>query len=311
MWRSSRPSAEAPLDRPASLIAVFVVCTVVASCSGWLSSPTSAVGLGLSLSMSPDTVMVCSVDAGPVALLTGSAVVDQNRLVHSVVELTASSKWVSLVNPPTMVFDSEAPQTFSVTVHVPLGALPTDSCVVAVSGVCKVGGIIVSNATTFGTVLIQDYSVFNLETDVALGYLRQGEDRDITLRVHNRANVPLRFDISVKAVPDGATVLLPRGTPEFGPYEIGNYTFELRTERDIGTDYQFITFLVRAYDTGGEEVQTREFFLPLDIEGRTEGLVANNLPSLVASVIAASSAIIIFVYLRRRRRKAHAATGVR
>lgn len=293
----------------ATLLAFLLVLASVLPAPARMAGPAAAAGLALSISISPDNVIATATDAYPLTVLSGIAMVDQSRIVETVVELTASSSWVCQVNPTVLHFEGDYPQTFSVTVHVPFGALPTETCEVVVSGVCKVGGVAVSNATATAWVHIRDYPVFKLDLDIGQGYLVQGEDREIRLRVHNRANVPLRLDLSVKAAPDGATVILPPGSPEFGPYDIANYTFELRTDDDIATDYQFITLLVRAFDTSGGEVQTKEFIIPLDIESRSEDMVENIVPMLIVIIIAMSCAAVSWRHKRRKSRRAGVERG--
>lgn len=282
------------------LLACLHVLALLLAVPALNATPASAAGLDLTLSMSPAKVRVSAVDSGPLATLSGIAIVDQTQLMRTVVELAVLCGWVCQVDPSVLYFDGNYPQAFKVTVNIPFGTLPTETMDVVVSGICKVGGVPVSNATATATISIQEYSVFELDFDVSQGYLVQGEDRVMRLLVHNRANVPLRFGLSVKDAPHGATVILPTVVPEVGPNEFVNYTFELQTDTEIATAYQGITFSVKATEVTGADVQTREFIVPLDIESRTENVVRGSLPMLMAVAIAGVCAAI---YLMRRRRR--------
>jgi len=271
-----------------------------------MAGPVAAAGLELSMSLTPDNVMVCAVDPYPLAVLSGVAMVDQTRFVKTVVELRAASRWVCQVEPSTLYFDGDYPLAFSVTVNIPYGTLPTETCEVVVSGVCNLGGVAVSNATAIANIFIQDYAVFRLDFDVSQGYLVQGQDREMRFMVHNLANVPLRLELTVEDTPHGATVILPSGNPELRSNEIVNYTFELRTDDDIATDYQGITFSVKAFDSNGGEVQTRKFVIPLDIESRTGSLGSGSLPLIIALALAGGFAALLWMHRRRKSRRADA-----
>jgi len=251
------------------------------------------VGPVLLISVTPASVEIRPAENSAAVQFTGTAEVQQPVIMRSTVTLSASCYWPTQVNPTELEFQGSYRQTFSVTVVVPVGALPKQRQFLDVAGSLRTPGLPVETANATAAIYIADYPLLVVQYDVMQTQFKAGKTHDIKLIVESKASEDLRLEVTAGDDPGSLQAGLKGGPQTIPARERANVTVRVTVPKSAEGGAQTLNLRLAATTEDGGYEYKMMLNVPCNVDGSiTSSINKRGLMFMVAFVIVLVLAIV-------------------